>query len=547
MVNNKNKKNKTPTNNNSIKLKQNINNNSKTKKTFQNKAYNYTQIYLNRPKLKKEKIKEIDITINTKDIYKEKNNIISYRKFIINEYNKIDIETKKKLINNKDIKIKVLTKNSSSKKLNLGIFEKILIDLKSIKSAANRNNKKILYNVLNPENRLEIMSENNNQGLFSKLNESKFSSGPISNDLNDINSSRISTNRIQIQETYNLVKNCIDKKNKHFQKNYINSNINLMKDNNNILIPEKVNSENEGKNNNKKEIKKEIYSESNSQNNISDNKEIEEKNETDKNIIINNTKNFNIKNAKNTNNTNNYLIDIFESRKRYLINNESRQEDQRNNIYKRGQMFKAKTDLKIEKLRKKLLDKENSELTNTPKINNKSKKLTKYNLPIYERLNEIEKKKQSDIQRIKNLIIIENDIDENTINQKNGKNFNKKNFDKWLKRNNNWYRQKKNKIEKIKDKLNKEEFNNKSFTFIPKIDDNSERIFNKNQKLSKSPVVERLFNKSKTKILKNEESKKFPKFIPNINKEYQISREYFNFMEENQVELYNKLIHNKIK
>ena len=542
--NNKNKRNKTPKNNNSIKLKQNNNNNTITKKIFQPKANNYTnysQIYSNKPRLKNGKIKVVDIIIDKKFNYKEKNNLVSSRKFIINEYNNIIIENKKKLNYNKNNnKIKVLTKNSSSKKLNLGIFEKILIDLKSIKSAANRNNKKIIYNFLNPEKRSEIMNENNNQGLFSKLNESKLSSGPISTDLNDINSSRISTNRIQIQDTYNLVKNCIDKKNKHFQKNYLNSNINLMKDDNNNIISEKGTNENKTKNNNKKEIRKEIYSESHSQDNIFDNEEIEKENETDKNIIINNNKNINIKKTKNINN-NNYLIDIFEARKKYLINNESTQEDQKSNIYNRGQIFKAKTDLKIEKLRKKLLEKENSELTSTPKINEKSKKLSKNNIPIYERLNDIEKKKKSDIQRIKNIIIRENDIDENTINQKNGKIFDKKKFDKWLKRNNNWNKQIKNKMEKIKDKLNKEEFNNESFTFKPKIDDKSERIFNKNKILSKSPVVERLFNRSKTIIFKKEESKKNRKFTPNINKEYQISREYFNFMEEDQAELFNKL------
>ena len=313
-----------------------------------------------------------------------------------------------------------------------------------------------------------------------------------------------------------------------------------MKDDNNNIISEKGTNENKTKNNNKKEIRKEIYSESHSQDNISDNEEIEKENDTDKNIIINNNKNINIENSKNINN-NNYLIDIFEARKKYLINNESTQEDQKSNIYNRGQIFKAKTDLKIEKLRKKLLEKENSELTSRPKINEKSKKLSKNNIPIYERLNDIEKKKKSDIQRIKNIIIRENDIDENTINQKNGKIFDKKKFDKWLKRNNNWNKQKKNKMEKIKDKLNKEEFNNESFTFKPKIDDKSERIFNKNKILSKSPVVERLFNRSKTIIFKKEESKKNRKFIPNINKEYQISREYFNFMEEDQAELYNKL------
>ena len=56
------------------------------------------------------------------------------------------------------------------------------------------------------------------------------------------------------------------------------------------------------------------------------------------------------------------------------------------------------------------------------------------------------------------------------------------------------------KWKKIKDKLNKEELNNESFTFKPKIDIKSEKIFNKNKKLSKSPVVERLFKKA---IIKN--------------------------------------------
>ena len=508
-----NKRNKTPSNNNSmkIKLKSNINNNINTKRVFQPKIYNYSQIYSNRSIFKKEKIKEIDFSLNKKVNNKDKNNytknyIISSRKFLINDYNKNDIENMKNLNKNKkNNKIKVLSKNSSSKIFNLGIFEKILIDLKSIKSAVNKNNKKIIFNALNSEKRCELIKNENNKsriienGLnLSNMNESKISSGCLSNDLNDINSSGLSTNRIKIQDTYNLVKKSIDKKNTLFKKNYIKINTNLKKVDENNLLSEKSKNKNKRKNN-KKDMKEEIYSESNSQNNIFENEEKEEKNDIDKNIMINTMKNYNKKISKNANN-NNSLIASFDLRKKYTINNESSKDNPGINIYQRSQIFRAKTDLKTEKLRKKLLDKEDSEMSNAPKINEKSKKLTKNNIPIYERLDDIEKKKQYDIQRIKDLIIRENDIDENTINQKSGKNFDKKHFNKWLRFNNAWIKQKKNKMEKIKDKLNKEELNNESFTFKPKIDIKSEKIFNKNKKLSKSPVVERLFKKA---LIKN--------------------------------------------
>ena len=63
------------------------------------------------------------------------------------------------------------------------------------------------------------------------------------------------------------------------------------------------------------------------------------------------------------------------------------------------------------------------------------------------------------------------------------------------------------------------------------------------KKLSKSPVVDRLFKKNNNKelILEKEQSKKIRKFLPEINKEYKISKSYYNFMEEDQAELYNEL------
>jgi len=213
------------------------------------------------------------------------------------------------------------------------------------------------------------------------------------------------------------------------------------------------------------------------------------------------------------------------------------------NLYKRSQIYKANKEIKTENLRRKLKEKENSEIILQPKIDSKSKRIAKYNLPIYERLDYIEMKKQSDIQKIKNLIIKENEINETTINNKCEKNFDKKKFDKWLSSNDKWNKQKNNKVKKIKEMLNQQKLKDENFNFKPTIDKNSKKIFNKNKKLSKSPVIDRLCKKynSKELLIREEEIKKNLSFIPEINKEYKISNQYYNFMEEDQAELYNEL------
>ena len=152
-------------------------------------------------------------------------------------------------------------------------------------------------------------------------------------------------------------------------------------------------------------------------------------------------------------------------------------------------------------------------------------------------------KKQSGIQKIKNLIIKENEINETTINQKCEKYFDKNKFDKWLSSNDKWNKQKNYKVNKIKEKLNQQKLKDENFKFKPTIDKNSEKLFNKNKKLSKSPVIDRLFQKNNNKelLIKKEEMKRNLSFIPEINKEYKIRNQYYNFMEEDQAELYNEL------
>ena len=444
--------------------------------------------------------------------------------------------TKKNKRNN--IKIKIINKNSPNKKENYSVFEQILMDLNYVKTAMNKNNKHIIYNISNSKNIFKInnnqkhtntifKSQNRNNNIL-KVNDSKSSSNSISIDLNDINSSRMSNNNIQINTTFNLAQNCIDKKNK-LLKNYNNKlsqkeNKNVDKDNNKILV-----------------IDNNEYSKSNSNKSFSLSKVNQNNSENSEKELFNIKKNINSKTPQNINNKN-YLEQIFESRKILTKNKISNYEIPGIKLYKREQKYKENKKIKMENLRRKIKEKEYSEIQNTPIINDKSKKITKNNLPIYERLKFIERKKQSDIKKIKDLIIKENEINETTINNKCNKIFNKNNFDKWLLSNKKWNKQKNDKIEKIKDILNKQKLSDENFNFIPTINKNSERLFKNNEKLSKSPVIDRLFKiNNRDLFIQKEEAKKNLSFIPEINKDYQIKDQYYNFMEEDQAEIFNEL------
>ena len=542
---------------NNNKMNNNCNNHEKQKSYFNNNnkvikgifykqiINNYSQIYSNKLKLRKDVTKENNINKNEMKILNNSNNYIN-----------VDEKKYKKNIKNNNTQIKIVN-NSSKKKDNLGIFEKILIDLKYVKSAINKNNKNIVYNISNSRNYIKInnnlskannnsntnfIQNDNKQSKNPKKNDSKLSSNSISIDYNDINSSRTSTKRIKIKNTYNLAKKCTDKKNKLLNKNNLKSTskrkINIKEK---IIEAEKNENKIEKSNNeNNMEINSESVSDNNSSKSDNNNEEYETENNNE--VMINNQNNNKIQISQNYNNKD-YLVKVFESRKQMSNNNENSNQIPGVNVYNRSQIYKTKSKIKTQNLRKKLEEKEFAEITNTPKINDKSKEISKYNLPIYERLDDIELKKQHDLKRIKDLIIKENEINETTINQKCDKNFNKKQFDKWLLSNDNWNKQKNSKMEKIKDILNQQKLKEENFKFKPTINKNSEKLFNNNEKLSKSPVVERLYknNSKKEFFSKNDDIKKELSFIPEINKGYKISEQYYNFMEEDQAELYNEL------
>ena len=212
-------------------------------------------------------------------------------------------------------------------------------------------------------------------------------------------------------------------------------------------------------------------------------------------------------------------------------------------IYIRELFLKQKNEKKLEEMRKKKNFEEMMEVQQIPKINDISRKITKNNLPIYKRLSDIEMKKKLNTEKIKNLIIKEKEINEITINDKCAKNnFDKKNFNKWILSNENWNLQKNLKMEKMKNIINQERIKTENFNFKPKINKNSEKIFYNNNN-SKYPVIERLYKakEEKDSLIKKKEDEELLSFRPEINKDYQIRNQYYEFMEEDQAEIYNEL------
>jgi hypothetical protein len=213
-------------------------------------------------------------------------------------------------------------------------------------------------------------------------------------------------------------------------------------------------------------------------------------------------------------------------------------------VYNREMLLKKKTERKINEMRKQKMEEEMSEIQKKPKINENSKKLSKNNLPIYKRLKEIEIKKKINEQKIKEFIISENEITQTNINDKCQKTtFDELSFRNWYLLNENWNRRKNLKIEKLKNIINQENLEDESFTFKPAINKNSEKIFYNNYIYSQYPVIERMSKAKEHKeaSIKKIQDEELLSFRPDVNKDYQIRNKYYEFMGEDQVEIYNDL------
>ena len=102
-------------------------------------------------------------------------------------------------------------------------------------------------------------------------------------------------------------------------------------------------------------------------------------------------------------------------------------------------------------MRKKEIEEELSELQHKPKINHISKKMIKNKTPIYKRIKQIELEKNNKIEKIKENINKNNT--EYSFISNNKQKFNEEDFKKWLISNEKWNVKKKIKLNNIKKEI----------------------------------------------------------------------------------------------
>ena len=238
---------------------------------------------------------------------------------------------------------------------------------------------------------------------------------------------------------------------------------------------------------------------------------------------LNNRKNLSVSPIKNGNETNlRYNILNFNKNLEGSEKNVNKKLHNGNfGLYERDMQRKMKKEEKYETLRKQKLEDELKEVRSFPKINNLSKRMIKDHTPIYKRINEIENKKYKN----KEIIIMGDEITEKSFNNK--KHFNENHFTRWLLSNQSWILKKNIKLETLRYKINEEKREiEEKFKYKPQIDKNSTKIYNMSKSRYKSNLSYRNINEE------------IENFTPSINKTYQISKGYYAFMKEDQIEKY---------
>ena len=239
--------------------------------------------------------------------------------------------------------------------------------------------------------------------------------------------------------------------------------------------------------------------------------------------------------------------DLMDNYRTYIPQNNIKLSHKEDDIYTREMALMKKKELKLEEMRKKEMEEENSELTYKPKINKKSEILSKNKMPIYKRLKQIEIEKNIKMEKIKENISKDEknkniNLNNDNINNNQKNKFNEEDFKNWLISNENWNAKKINKLNNIKNEVKKEqEFTEEgAFQFKPKINKNSEKLFKSNYILASIPASERLCYGTETKddFSKRIQNEEKLDFIPEINKNYPISDKYYDFMKQDQFQIY---------
>ena len=327
----------------------------------------------------------------------------------------------------------------------------------------------------------------------------------------------------------NIIENIYYKKSLSNCNIHINNNNNYNKYNNNNSFSGNINNTNDNNNNNNNNYQKRTKRNSSNISDINTKNSSFTHNSISKiNIPINNFSPF----EKKINN--NYINHINDNSIYNNNNNNIKIINSNLDVYQKQMAKKLKTEIQLEQKRKEKILKELKEIKKIPKINNNSRKLSKNNLPIYQRLKLIEKKHNENIDKIKQEIFFENFITNTKFNN-NNKKYDENEFKCWINKNENWNMNRQIKRENIKREFKIQE--NEEEYFKPNININSINIM----KTKNESFIERqsfILEDKENKI--NEIKKKLtPSFTPNINKNYKISEKYYDFMKYDQIKIYN--------
>ena len=210
------------------------------------------------------------------------------------------------------------------------------------------------------------------------------------------------------------------------------------------------------------------------------------------------------------------------------------------NVYEKEMALKIKKEIRLEQLRQEKIKNELSEMKKKPTINKTSIKMSKNNIPIYKRLNQINEHYQENLNKIREEMDFEReikDMDNYRFNEK----YTKQDFKNWINRNNQWEKQRKIKLEQLKDEI--EEFEaDDELKFKPEINKKSEKIVrNRGEDFTKRIYIS---SNNKNNFVQKKLKESQPTFTPQINKNYKIRDKYYDFMNTNQFEIYNQLYKN---
>ena len=203
-------------------------------------------------------------------------------------------------------------------------------------------------------------------------------------------------------------------------------------------------------------------------------------------------------------------------------------------IYDKHMAMKLKTEMKLEEIRKRNHEEEMKSLRQKPIINNKSRQLCKNSKSFLERLND------NNEERTKRLTNRQHKANDSKPPLPKKPIRSKEEFDKWIERNEKWNYERKVKIEHLKNAIQLLEDDSEELTFSPVINKNSKCIVEEKGQIPLNERIEGIIE-TKNSYVRKKQQEILPSFTPRINTSYKISEEYYDFMKDDQEEIYNSL------